>query len=50
MLFLTVIVSTPTYAEQDKLELYEGYKFALGAGAAVVKFDTKMKVTDNKEW
>ena len=48
MLFFTVIVSTPTYAELDKLELYQGYKFALGAGAAVVKFDTKIKVTDKK--
>ena len=48
MLFFTVIVSTPTYAELDKLELYQGYKFALGAGAAVVKFDTKMKVTGKK--
>lgn len=48
MLFFTVIVSTPTYAELDKLELYQGYKFGLGAGAAVVKFDTKIKVTDKK--
>lgn len=48
MLFFTVIVSTPTYAELDKLELYQGYKFALGVGAAIVKFDTKMKVTDKK--
>ncbi len=46
MLFFTVIVSTPTYAELDKLELYQGHKFALGAGAAVVKFDTKIKVTN----
>lgn len=48
MLFLTAIVSTPTYAELDKLELYEGYKFAIGAGVAVVKFDTKLKITDKK--
>jgi hypothetical protein len=48
MLFFSVIVSTPTYAELDKLELYKGHKFALGAGAAVVKFDTKMKFTDKE--
>lgn len=48
MLFFSVIVSTPTYAELDKLELYQGHKFALGAGAAVVKFDTKMKFTDKE--
>ena len=48
MLFVTVIVSTPTYAEQDDLVLYKGHDFALGVGAAIVKFDTKMKFTDKQ--
>lgn len=46
MLFFTVIASSTTYAEPDKLELSQGHKFALGVGAAVVKFDTKIKVTN----
>ena len=48
LLFFTVIASTPTHAEPDKLELSQGHKFALGVGAAAVKFDTKMKFTDKE--
>ena len=38
----------PVHAEADKLQLTEGYKFALGVGAAIVKFDTKIKVRDKQ--
>jgi hypothetical protein len=48
MLLLAVITASPAYAEVDKLELYEGYRFSLGVGAAIVKFDTKMKFTDKQ--
>jgi hypothetical protein len=48
MQLLVVITATPAYAEVDKLDLYGGYKFALGVGAAIVKFDTKMKFTDKQ--
>ena len=48
MLLLAVITAGPAYAEVDKLELYEGYRFALGVGAAIVRFDTKMKFTDKQ--
>jgi hypothetical protein len=48
LLFVAVITVSPAYAELDKLELYGDYKFALGIGAAIVKFDTKMKFTDKQ--
>jgi hypothetical protein len=48
LLLFTVITASSAYAELDKLELYEGYKFALGVGAAIVKFDTKIKITDKQ--
>ncbi len=48
LLFVAVITVSPAYAELDKLELYGDYKFALGIGAAMVKFDTKMKFTDKQ--
>ncbi len=48
MLFLTVIVSTPTCAEPDKIELHKGYDFTLGVGAAIVRFDTKIKIIDKQ--
>jgi len=41
MLFLTVIAVGRAHAEADEIELYNGYKFALGVGAAIVKFDKK---------
>jgi len=49
MLLITVITASPAYAEVDKLELYDDYKFALGVGAAIVKFDTKIKITDKQD-
>ena len=48
MLFLTVIAAGHVQADSNKIELYNGYKFALGVGAAIVKFDTKMKFTDKQ--
>ena len=48
VLLITAITVTPAHAETDKIELYNGYKFALGVGAAIVKFDTKIKITDKQ--
>jgi hypothetical protein len=48
MQLLVVITATPAFAEADKLELYGGYKFALGVGAALVNFDTKLKFIDKQ--
>ena len=47
LLIITVVAST-AYAEVDKIEISTGYKFALGVGAAIVKFDTKIKITDKQ--
>jgi len=44
----SVMTPGPARAEADKLQLTEGYKFALGVGAAIVKFDTKIKVQDKQ--
>ncbi len=48
MLLLVVITASPAYAEVNKLELYDGYRFSLGLGAAIVRFDTKVKFTDKQ--
>ena len=42
------VFASAAYAsnEFDKAELYESQKFALGIGAAIVRFDTKLKFTD----
>ncbi len=48
LLLFTVITANPAYAEVDKIELNTGYKFALGVGAAIVRFDTKLKFTDKQ--
>jgi len=48
LLLVATITVSPAHAELDKLELYGDYKFALGVGAAIVKFDTKMKFTDKQ--
>jgi hypothetical protein len=48
MLLLVVITASPAYAEVNKLELYQGYRFSLGVGAAIVNFDTKVKITDKQ--
>ncbi|MFV9616807.1 MAG: hypothetical protein ACNYZG_12685, partial [Gammaproteobacteria bacterium] len=48
VLLITAITVTPAHAETDKIELYNGYKFALGVGAAIVKFDTKIKFTNKQ--
>ena len=46
--FFAVMTAGTAHAEADKLQLTEGYKFALGVGAAIVKFDTKIKVQDKQ--
>lgn len=45
---LLVLTATSSYAESeaDKIDLYKDNRFALGIGAAIVKFDTKIKFTD----
>ena len=48
MLLLAVITASPAYAEVNKFDLYEGYRFSLGVCAAIVKFDTKVKFTDKQ--
>jgi len=48
MLLLVVITASPAYAEVNKLEIYDGYRFSLGVGAAIVRFDTKLKFTDKQ--
>ena len=48
VLLITAITVTPARAETDKIELYNGNKFALGVGAAIVKFDTKIKITNKQ--
>ncbi|NOQ69294.1 MAG: hypothetical protein GQ573_04200 [Gammaproteobacteria bacterium] len=48
LLLIALITVNPAFAGSDKLELYKGHTFALGFGAAIVKFDTKMKFTDKQ--
>jgi hypothetical protein len=48
LLFVATITVSPAYAELNKFEIYRDYKFGLGVGAAIVKFDTKMKFTDKQ--
>ena len=50
MVLLQASVVTGVYAEAEpgKIALYESQSFAIGIGAAVVKFDTKMKFTDKQ--
>jgi len=49
MLFLMVSMARPAHAESENFELYEGYRFIAGVGAAIVKFDTKIKVLDKQK-
>jgi hypothetical protein len=48
VILLLIISATNSYAESeaDKIDLYKDNRFALGIGAAIVKFDTKVKFTD----
>lgn len=48
LLIMTVIKMSTAYADVEKIELYKGYRFGLGAGVAIVKFDTKYKFTDKQ--
>ena len=46
LLFALVASTVHANAEPDQIELYKSSRFALGIGAAIVKFDTKLKFTD----
>ncbi|MCG6939494.1 MAG: hypothetical protein LJE83_15170 [Gammaproteobacteria bacterium] len=47
---LLIAISSTKYvnAEQEQVELYKDSKFALGIGAAIVRFDTNIKATDKQ--
>lgn len=48
IIILYTLVESTAYAntEADQIELYKSSRFALGIGAAIVRFDTKLKFTD----
>ena len=46
LLFIVSVTISCVNAEQDQIELYKNSKFALGIGAAIVRFDTNVKFTD----
>jgi hypothetical protein len=48
IVLLSVVITLAVNAkdEFEKTELYKSQRFALGIGAAIVKFDTKLKFTD----
>ena len=47
-LFIVYVSISNANAEQDQIELYKNSKFALGIGAAIVRFDTNVKFTDKQ--
>ena len=48
IIILYVLIGSTSHAntETDQIDLYKSTNFALGIGAAIVKFDTKLKFTD----
>mgnify|MGYP001822515743 FL=1 len=46
LLYVLYLPSAYANTEPDQIELYKGSRFALGIGAAIVRFDTKLKFTD----
>jgi hypothetical protein len=48
MLLTTSVTDSYAESDSDQIELYKDNRFALGIGAAIVKFDTKMKFTDKE--
>ena len=48
IIILYALVASAAHAntESDQVELYKSSRFALGIGAAIVRFDTKLKFTD----
>jgi hypothetical protein len=48
LLIIVSAINNFVYAEQMSLELYKSSKFALGVGAAVVGFNTNVKITDKQ--
>jgi len=49
VLLLMVSMARPAQAESGDFVLHEGYRFVAGVGAAIVKFDTKIKVLDKQK-
>ena len=48
LLQLTVVSLASAESDPGEIELYDSERFALGIGAAVVKFDSKIKFTDKQ--
>lgn len=49
ILFVIAVIAVNTVrADTDNIEIYKDYVFAAGVGAAIVKFDTKIKFTDKQ--
>ena len=48
LLQLTVVSLASAESAPGEIELYDSERFALGIGAAVVKFDSKIKFTDKQ--
>ena len=48
LLFVYAASAAHANTQPDQIELYKSGRFALGIGAAVVKFDTKVKFTDKQ--
>ena len=46
LIFAIVTSTARANTEPDQIELYKSNRFALGIGAAIVRFDTKLKFTD----
>ena len=48
LLIFSATLTSHAHAEQQQIDLYKSSKFALGIGAAIVSFDTNIKVTDKQ--
>ena len=48
LLIAASVQASAVYADQPQTELYKDKKFALGVGAAIVRFDTNIKITDKQ--
>ena len=46
LLSIFVVSTAHAHTETEQIDLYKSSRFALGIGAAIVKFDTKLKFTD----
>lgn len=48
ILIAVSVQANTAYADQMQTELYKNSKFVLGVGAAIVRFDTNIKITDKQ--